>query len=177
MMIVNPDVIKGNLGAPPPKPYAGDDDVVTSKIDAALDLERGWTGWPGENTEGTVQHTPNLAPLSFIRTFIERVPEMAVKFGSNLDDGENGTTMSLKTSENAMLQDNEMLVAQYTAEMATLVKAIQEALKNANLNVRIEDLGVQVTPGMYRSAGQGQSMRQSVFTIQGDYKLFFSQEI
>ena len=99
---------------------------------------------------------------------------MAVKFGSNLDDGENGTTMSLKTSENAMLQDNEMLVAQYTAEMATLVKAIQEALKNANLNVRIEDLGVQVTPGMYRSAGQGQSARQSVFTIQGDYKLFFS---
>ena len=102
---------------------------------------------------------------------------MAVKFGANTDDGENGTTMSLKTSENALLQQNEELVAQYTAEMATLIQAIQEALKNANLKVRIEDLGVQVTPGMYRSAGQGQSMRQSVFTIQGDYKLFFDQEM
>ena len=173
MMIVNPDVIKGNLGAPPPKPYDGDDNVVTSKIDAALDLERGWTGWPGENTEGTIEQTPKLAALSVIRTFIERVPEMAAKFGANTDDGENGTTMSLKTSENALLQQNEELVAQYTAEMATLIQAIQEALKNANLKVRIEDLGVQVTPGMYRSAGQGQSMRQSVFTIQGDYKLFF----
>jgi hypothetical protein len=174
MMIVNPDVIKGNFGAPPPKPYAGDDDVVTSKIDAGLDLERGWTGWPGENTEGTVQQTPKLAAMSVIRNFIERVPEMAVKFGTHADDGENGTTMSLKTSENAMLQDNDILVAQYTAEMSTLIQALQEALKNAGLMVRFEDLGVQVTPGMYRSAGQGQSMRQSVFTIQGDYKLFFS---
>ena len=73
-----------------------------------------------------------------------------------------------------MLQDNDILVAQYTAEMSTLIQALQEALKNAGLTVRFEELGVQVTPGMYRSAGQGQSMRQSVFTIQGDYKLFFS---
>ena len=62
MMIVNPDVIKGNLGAPPPKPYDGDDNVVTSKIDAALDLERGWTGWPGENTEGQLSKLLSWQP-------------------------------------------------------------------------------------------------------------------
>lgn len=174
MMIVNPQVIKGNFGAPPPAPYTGDDDVVSSTIDAALDYERGWTGWPGENTDGKIQQTPKLAALSVIRTFIERVPEMNVKFGSATDDGENGTTMSLRTSENALLQDNDVLVAQYTAEMSVLIKALQEALKNAGLMVRFEDLGVQVTPGMYRSAGQGASTRQSVFTIQGDYKLFFN---
>tara|TARA_R110000824_G_scaffold54523_1_gene150443 strand:+ start:944 stop:1471 length:528 start_codon:yes stop_codon:yes gene_type:complete len=174
MMMINPEVITGNFGAPAPKRYTGDDDVVTSKIDAALDIERGWSGWTGDNTEGTIEQTPLLASLSVIRTFIERVPELAVKFGSFEDDGVNGTTMSLRTSENAMLQDNDILVAQYTAEMSTLIQALQEALKNAGLTVRFEELGVQVTPGMYRSAGQGQSMRQSVFTIQGDYKLFFS---
>ena len=40
-------------------------------------------------------------------------------------------------------------------------------------NIKIEEVVVQVTPGMYRSAGSGAAMRQAMFTIEGQYKLYF----
>ena len=113
--------------------------------------------------------------MSGIESYISRVPEMNVKFGSNVDDGENGLTMSLRTEESAPLQDNNQLVAQYQAELAGLIKGIQEALNNAGLNsISIQEVVVQVTPGMYRSAGSGAAMRQALFTIEGQYKLYFN---
>ena len=175
MMMINPDVIKGNFGAPRNPPYTGTGtDTVTSKVDSMSDLERGWSGWTGENTTGEVEQTPQLAAMSVIESYVARVPEMNVKFGSNVDDGENGLTMSLRTEESATLQDNDQLVAQYQAELAGLIKGIQESLSNAGLkNIKIEEVVVQVTPGMYRSAGSGAAMRQAMFTIEGQYKLYF----
>ena len=80
MMMINPDVIKGNFGAPKPAPYtsdyAGGDNAVASKVDAMSDIERGWTGWPGENTEGEIDQTPKLAAMSVIESYISRVPGM-----------------------------------------------------------------------------------------------------
>lgn len=172
MMMINPEVYKGNFGAPPPKPYDGDDNVVTSKLDTASDFERGWTGWEGENTTGEIEQTPKLAAISVIEQLVSSVPELAVTFGSNNDDGLDGVTFNLKTEEAALLKDNDMLVAQYQAEFAVFIKFLMEKLKESKLSVRIEEVGVFVSPGMFRSAGQGQSMRQSMFTIEGQYKLY-----
>ena len=176
MMMINPDVIKGNFGAPRTPPYTGTGtDTVTSKVDSMSDIARGWSGWDGENTTGEIEQTPQLAAMSVIESYISRVPEMNVKFGSNVDDAENGLTMSLRTEESAPLQDNNQLVAQYQAELAGLIKGIQEALNNAGLNsISIQEVVVQVTPGMYRSAGSGAAMRQALFTIEGQYKLYFN---
>jgi|19_taG_2_1085344.scaffolds.fasta_scaffold08442_4 hypothetical protein len=179
MMMINPEVITGNFGAPKPAAYKasyeGGDDVVTSKVDSMSDMERGWAGWPGENTTGEIEQTPKLAAMSVIESYISRVPEMDVKFGNQTDDGENGLTINLRTEESAPLANNDILVAQYQAEFAVLIKSIQEQLSQHGLkNVKFEEVIVHVTPGMYRSAGQGAAMRQSMFTIEGQYKLYLN---
>lgn len=178
--MINPEVITGNFGAPKPAAYKasyeGGDDVVTSKVDSMSDMERGWAGWPGENTTGEIQQTPKLAAISVIESYISRVPEMDVKFGSPTDgELEDCVTVNLRTEESAPLANNDILVAQYQAEFAVLIKSIQEQLSQHGLkNVKFEEVIVHVTPGMYRSAGQGAAMRQSMFTIEGQYKLYLN---
>ena len=178
-MMINPEVIKGNFGAPRPAPYTSDyeggENAVASKVDAMSDIERGWTGWPGENTDGEINQTPKLAAMSVIESYISRVPGMGIKFGSSADDGENGLTVNFRTEESAPLASNEILVAQYQAEFAGLIKNLQDQLTQHGLTgMRFEEIAVHVTPGQYRSAGQGAAMRQSMFTIEGQYKLFIN---
>jgi hypothetical protein len=169
MMMINPEVITGNFGAPKPAPYKGGDDAVASTVDSMSDMERGWAGWPGENTTGEIEQTPKLAAISVIQSYISRVPEMDVKFGSPTD----GELEDLRTEESAPLANNDILVAQYQAEFAVLIKSIQEHLNQHGLkNIKFEEVIVHVTPGQYRSAGHGAAMRQSMFTIEGQYKLY-----
>ena len=176
MMMINPEVITGNFGAPKPAPYKGTDDTVASTVDSMSDMERGWTGWPGENTTGEIEQTPKLAAISVIQSYIARVPEMDVKFGSPTDgELEDCVTVNLRTEESAPLANNDILVAQYQAEFAVLIKSIQEHLNQHGLkNIKFEEIIVHVTPGQYRSAGQGVAMRQSMFTIEGQYKLYIN---
>ena len=157
-MMINPEVITGNFGAPKPAPYKGADDTVASTVDSMSDMERGWTGWPGENTTGEIEQTPKLAAISVIQSYIARV-----------------VTVNLRTEESAPLANNDILVAQYQAEFAVLIKSIQEHLNQHGLkNIKFEEIIVHVTPGQYRSAGQGAAMRQSMFTIEGQYKLYIN---
>jgi len=178
-MMINPEVITGNFGAPKPATYKasyeGGDDVVTSKVDSMSDMERGWTGWPGENTDGEIEQTPKLAAMSVIESYISRVAGMGIKFGSSADDGENGLMVNFRTEESAPLSSNEMLVAQYQAEFAGLIKNLQDQLTQHGLTgMRFEEVAVHVTPGQYRSANHGATMRQAMFTIEGQYKLFIN---
>ena len=174
--MINPEVITGNFGAPKPAPYKGTDDTVASTVDSMSDMERGWTGWPGENTTGEIEQTPKLAAISVIQSYIARVPEMDVKFGSPTDgELEDCVTVNLRTEESAPLANNDILVAQYQAEFAVLIKSIQEHLNQHGLkNIKFEEIIVHVTPGQYRSAGQGAAMRQSMFTIEGQHKLYIN---
>ena len=113
--------------------------------------------------------------MSVIESYISRVPGMGIKFGSSADDGENGLTVNFRTEESAPLASNEILVAQYQAEFAGLIKNLQDQLTQHGLTgMRFEEIAVHVTPGQYRSAGQGAAMRQSMFTIDGQYKLFIN---
>ena len=66
-----------------------------------------------------------------------------------------------------------MLVAQYQATFAEIVKSIKSELNiHGYKNAVIEEVFVEVTPGMYSSGGNGVASRQAMFTIEGQYKLF-----
>ena len=100
---------------------------------------------------------------------------MRVTFGAWQDDISegDGLTFNLKTEEAAVLQNNDLLVAQYQATFAEIVKSIKSELSiHGYRNAVIEEVFVEVTPGMYSSAGNGVAARQAMFTIEGQYKLF-----
>ena len=114
-------------------------------------------------------------PEEVIINYVSKIPEMRVTFGEWQDDVSEGggLTFNLKTEEAAVLQNNDVLVAQYQATFAEIVKSIKSELNiHGYKNAVIEEVFVEVTPGMYSSAGNGVAARQAMFTIEGQYKLF-----
>ena len=114
-------------------------------------------------------------PEEVIVNYVSKIPEMRVTFGTWQDDVSEGQglTFNLKTEEAALLQDNDQLVAQYQASFAEIIKRIKSELGiHGYRNAIIEEVFLEVTPGMYGSAGSGVAFRQAMFTIDGQYKLF-----
>ena len=96
-------------------------------------------------------------------------------FGTWQDDVSegHGLTFNLRTEEAAILQDNDRLVAQYQASFAQIIKRIKAELSiHGYRNAVIEEVFLEVTPGMYSSSGNVVTSRQAMFTIDGQYKLF-----
>jgi len=114
-------------------------------------------------------------PEEVIVNYVSKIPEMRVTFGTWQDDVSegHGLTFNLRTEEAAILQDNDRLVAQYQASFAQIIKRIKAELSiHGYRNAVIEEVFLEVTPGMYSSSGNGVTSRQAMFTIDGQYKLF-----
>ena len=64
-------------------------------------------------------------PEEVIINYVSKIPEMRVTFGAWQDDISegDGLTFNLKTEEAAVLQNNDVLVAQYQATFAEIVKS------------------------------------------------------
>ena len=97
--------------------------------------------------------------IEIISNFIEKIPEMNVKF--------EGDRMMLKTSMNAPLADAEQVKISFTSEVTSLAKMIKQNLSdNGVKSVKLELLDVDVDAGMYRPGGNGVINRQAMYTVQ-----------
>lgn len=102
--------------------------------------------------------------IEIIANYVEKIPEMNVKF--------EGSRMMLKTSMNAPISDAQQIKIDFTAEATSMAKMIVNNLKDNGVNdVKIELLDVDVTPGMYRSAGSGTVNRQAVYTVEAVFDI------
>lgn len=102
--------------------------------------------------------------IEIIANFIEKIPEMNVKF--------EGDNMMLKTSMNAPLADAEQVKISFTTEVSELSKLILNNLRDNGVSgVKLNFMGVDVTPGMYRSAGSGTINRQAVYTVEALFNI------
>lgn len=97
--------------------------------------------------------------IEIISNFVEKIPEMNVKF--------EGDRMMLKTSMNAPLADAEQVKISFTSEVLSLAKMIKQNLSdNGVKSARLDLLDVDVDAGMYRPAGNGTINRQVMYTVQ-----------
>jgi hypothetical protein len=102
--------------------------------------------------------------IEIIANFIEKIPEMNVKFSDSL--------MSLKTSVNAPIADAEQVKINFTNEAMNLSKMILQNLKdNGVSDVKFNLIDVDIDPGMYRPAGAGTSTRQAMYTVQANFDI------
>lgn len=102
--------------------------------------------------------------IEIIANYIEKLPEMNVKF--------EGDVFMIKTSMNAPLADSEQVKINFTQEMVGLGKLIVDNLKtNGVSNAKVNLVEVDVTPGMYRAGGAGTVGRQAVYTVQATFEI------
>ena len=115
-------------------------------------------------------HTWN--PIEVIENFISKVPEMDVKFGAWTDEQEGPLTVNLKTSLAADPQSYEQVAISMGEEMDNLAQLIGAELKNYGFKPVINRVNIDVTPGMYTSAGpNAQGQRTIMYTVEGIYNL------
>ena len=111
-------------------------------------------------------------PLEVIENFISKVPEMDVKFGEWTDNQEDPMTFKLKTSLAADPQTYEQVAISKGEEMDNLAQLIGTELKNYGFKPVIDRVNIDVTPGMYTSAGpNAQGQRTIMYTVEGVYNL------
>ena len=111
-------------------------------------------------------------PIEVIENYIARVPEMDVKFGAWTDEQEGPLTFSLRTSMAATLQDSEQIAITMGTEMDGTAKLIGDELKNYGYKAVINRKYIDVSPGMYKSAGpDANGNRLVMYTVEGGYCL------
>ena len=111
-------------------------------------------------------------PLEVIENFVSKIPEMNVKFGESTDEQEGSTTVKLKTSLAATLQDSDQITIEMGVEMDNVAKMIGDELKNYGFKAVINRIYLDVSPGMYKSAGpDANGQRLAMYTVEGGYSL------
>ena len=111
-------------------------------------------------------------PLEVIENFVSKIPEMNVKFGESTDEQEGFITVKLKTSLAATLQDSDQIAIEMGVEMDGVAKLIGDELKNYGHKAVINRIYLDVSPGMYKSAGpDGNGQRLVMYTVEGGYSL------
>lgn len=111
-------------------------------------------------------------PLEVIENFVSKIPEMNVKFGESTDEQEGFITVKLKTSLAATLQDSDQITIEMGVEMDGVAKLIGDELKNYGFKAVINRIYLDVSPGMYKSAGpDGNGQRLVMYTVEGGYSL------
>ena len=111
-------------------------------------------------------------PLEVIENFVSKIPEMNVKFGESTDEQEGSITVKLKTSLAATLQDSDQITIEMGVEMDNVAKMIGDELKNYGFKAVINRIYLDVSPGMYKSAGpDANGQRLAMYTVEGGYSL------
>ena len=111
-------------------------------------------------------------PLEVIENFVSKIPEMNVKFGESTDEQEGFITVKLKTSLAATLQDSDQITIEMGVEMDGVAKLIGDELKNYGYKAVINRIYLDVSPGMYKSAGpDANGQRLAMYTVEGGYSL------
>ena len=111
-------------------------------------------------------------PLEVIENFVSKIPEMNVKFGESTDEQEGSITVKLKTSLAATLQDSDQITIEMGVEMDNVAKLIGDELKNYGFKAVINRIYLDVSPGMYKSAGpEANGQRLAMYTVEGGYSL------
>ena len=111
-------------------------------------------------------------PLEVIENFVSKIPEMNVKFGESTDEQEGFITVKLKTSLAATLQDSDQITIEMGVEMDNVAKMIGDELKNYGFKAVINRIYLDVSPGMYKSAGpDANGQRLAMYTVEGGYSL------
>ena len=111
-------------------------------------------------------------PLEVIENFVSKIPEMNVKFGESTDEQEGSITVKLKTSLAATLQDSDQITIEMGVEMDGVAKLIGDELKNYGFKATINRIYLDVSPGMYKSAGpDANGQRLVMYTVEGGYSL------
>jgi len=102
-----------------------------------------------------------------IENYISKIAGMNVDFGES-NDNEESLTFHLNLQESVpMHNSNEMMVATYRKMLSEIIKVIKDRLRDGGYtNPQIDERFVEVSPGMYRSAGY-----QTIFHIRGCYTL------
>ena len=111
-------------------------------------------------------------PLEVIENFVSKIPEMNVKFGESTDEQQGSITVKLKTSLAATLQDSDQITIEMGVEMDNVAKLIGDELKNYGYKAVINRKYIDVSPGMYKSAGpDANGQRLAMYTVEGGYSL------
>ena len=111
-------------------------------------------------------------PLEVIENFVSKIPEMNVKFGESTDEQQGSITVKLKTSLAATLQDSDQITIEMGVEMDNVAKLIGDELKNYGYKAVINRKYIDVSPGMYKSAGpDANGQRLVMYTVEGGYSL------
>ena len=111
-------------------------------------------------------------PLEVIENFVSKIPEMNVKFGESTDEQGGHVTVKLKTSLAATLQDSDQITIEMGVEMDNVAKLIGDELKNYGFKAAINRRYIDVSPGMYKSAGpDANGQRLVMYTVEGGYCL------
>ena len=111
-------------------------------------------------------------PLEVIENFVSKIPEMNVKFGESTDEQEGFITVKLKTSLAATLQDSDQITIEMGVEMDNVAKLNGDELKNYGYKAVINRKYIDVSPGMYKSAGpDANGQRLAMYTVEGGYSL------
>ena len=116
--------------------------------------------------------SPTWIPLEVIENFVSKIPEMNVKFGESTDEQDGPFTVKLKTSLAATLQDSDQITIEMGVEMDNVAQMIGDELKNYGYKAVINRKYIDVSPGMYKSAGpDANGQRLVMYTVEGGYSL------
>ena len=111
-------------------------------------------------------------PLEVIENFVSKIPEMNVKFGDSTDEQGGHVIVKLKTSLAATLQDSDQITIEMGVEMDNVAQMIGDELKNYGYKAVINRKYIDVSPGMYKSAGpDANGQRLVMYTVEGGYCL------
>jgi hypothetical protein len=111
-------------------------------------------------------------PLEVIENFVSKIPEMNVKFGDSTDEQDGPFTVKLKTSLAATLQDSDQITIEMGVEMDNVAQMIGDELKNYGYKAVINRKYIDVSPGMYKSAGpDANGQRLVMYTVEAGYCL------
>jgi hypothetical protein len=111
-------------------------------------------------------------PLEVIENFVSKIPEMNVKFGDSTDEQGGHVTVKLKTSLAATLQDSDQITIEMGVEMDNVAQMIGDELKNYGYKAVINRKYIDVSPGMYKSAGpDANGQRLVMYTVEAGYCL------
>ena len=111
-------------------------------------------------------------PLEVIENFVSKIQEMGVKFGESTDEQEGFITVKLKTSLAATLQDSDQITIEMGVDIDGLPNIKKKKLKNYGYKATINRIYLDVSPGMYKSAGpDANGQRLVMYTVEGGYSL------
>ncbi len=111
-------------------------------------------------------------PIEVIENFVSKIPETDVKFGAWTDEQEGPLSVSLRTSLAADPQNYEQVAIDMGVEMDNIAQLIGTELKNYGFKTVINRTDLEVSPGMYTSAGpNANGQRLIMYTVDGVYSL------